>query len=361
MQVVEIEGDAVTRGRACGAALASRISAHIADWQAWLSRVTGQDAEAYVRDMLAATDFVSAITAHAPDLLEEVCGVAEGAGCDPDLVFALQLMDEEWFHRRRIGLHRRIPGKCSSLAIVAEGGPTWIGQNMDLGDYTDGHQVCLRIAPDGERPGALVFTNAGVIALMGVNDRGLGVCVNSLPQLPAAPQGVPVAFVIRRLLQAADVDEAAELAASLPHATNQHYLLAEPGRIRSLEASAAGVTEYCAPDPSRVFHTNHPLASVQGEPEPPEERHNSSQRLLSLVRRLGSGQLGLADVQAAFCASDDFDNPVCRTGGGGDIGFTCGSMLSALPHGEDPIRSWVSAGPPTRGYNALELAAGAVA
>lgn len=357
MQVVELSGGARERGLACGRALAPRIAAHIADWQAWLADVTGQEPAGYIRDMLRDTDYVSAIRRHAPDLLDEVRGVADGAGQDPDFVYGLQLMDEEWFHRVRVGLDRRTPGKCSSFAIATPGGPTWIGQNMDLGQYTDGHQVTLRIAPDGERPGALVFTTAGVIALMGVNDAGIGVCVNSLPQLPSAPEGVPVAFVIRRLLQARSVEEAAEWVQAMPHATNQHYVIAGPGEIRSFETSAAGVTEYRAPDPRRVLHTNHPLSETQGVAETPQQRRNSAQRLACLTGRLAEGDWpDLAALQATLSASDDPENPVCRTGGGGNIGFTCGAMISAIPADDGPVRAWVSPGPPSlRGFTPLVL------
>lgn len=354
MRVVELDGDGYARGRRHGEALAGEIAGHMAAWGNWLTRVIGRDGFDYVREMVRETRFGEACETHTPDLMAEVRGLAEGCGADADLVFGLQLMDEEWFHRARVGLDRRPPGKCSSLAIAAPDGPTWIGQNMDLGDYTDGHQVVLRFAPHGSTPGALVFSNAGVLALMGVNDAGVGICVNSLPQLPSAAHGVPVAFMIRRLLQARSLAEAAEVVQALPHATNQHYLIAEPGAVRSFEASAAGVTEYRPADRSRVLHTNHPLSPEQGAPERPQDRHNSVQRLASLAGRLAGGAPGLDALQAALCASDDPENPVCRTGGAGNIGFTCGSMLSALRRGE-PVRSWVSAGPPTRGYVELEL------
>ena len=355
MMVVELSGDAYARGLAGGQAMRSRIHSHMAAWREWLAAVTGADPDDYLRRMLRETDYRAAIGRHTPDLLEEVRGLAAGAGVDPDLMFALQLMDEEWFYRRGAGLRRRAPDKCSSLAIVEPGGPTWIGQNMDLGRYTHGHQVALRIAADGGHPGSLVFTTAGVIALMGVNDAGLGVCVNSLPQLPSAPQGVPVAFVVRRLLQARTVAEAAALVLEIPHATNQHYLLAEPGALRSFEASAAGVTEYRPPDPRRIFHTNHPLTEEQGTPEAEAARHNSARRLASVVGRLSGGAPGLADIQASLSACDDPDNPVCRTGGDGDIGFTCGSMISALTPGA--VESWMSPGPPNEaGYTRLSLA-----
>lgn len=356
IEVVDIGGDARARGLAHGRALKGRIVAHVADWRDALEAAAVEPVDAYLQAMLRETDFKSAIGDHAPDLLQEVEGIADGAGLDRDLVYALQLMDEEWFYRVARGLRRRTPEKCSSFGVVSADGPTWIGQNMDLGQYTDGHQVVLRIAADGDAPGALLFTTAGVIALMGVNAAGIGVCVNSLPQLPAAATGVPVAFVIRRLLQARTLDEAADLVQSIPHATNQHYLLAGLGAVRSFEASAGGVAEYRPPDPTRVLHTNHPLGPDPGRPESEAARENSARRLASLTARLGQERLGLADFQGALSACDDERHPVCRTGGGGNIGFTCGAMIAALLPGEADIAAWVSPGPPSRdGFVALSL------
>jgi isopenicillin-N N-acyltransferase like protein len=351
-----IAGDPRARGHAHGRALASRIRGHLDTWLGSLAEPAGGDPQAYVAALLADTDFRPAIRRHAPDLLEEVEGIAEGAGLPPDPVFALQLLDEEWAYRGR-----RLQ-KCSSLAIVSPAGPTWIGQNMDLPHYTDGFQALLRIAPHAGEPAALVFTTAGMLGLMGVNAAGVGVCVNSLPQLASAPQGVPVAFVLRRLLQATSLAEAVRLVLAIPHATNQHYVIAEPGAVRSFEACAAGVTEYRPPDASRILHTNHPLSDASAAPEPPAARANSVARLASLTQRLGRGAPGLAEIQAALSSRDDPRNPVCRIPNpqGGLIGFTTGSMISALS-GSD-VESWVSPGPPSeRGWTRMSLTAEAAA
>jgi isopenicillin-N N-acyltransferase-like protein len=351
-----LSGAPYDRGVAHGAALKSRIEAHLAAWLGSLSEAGLGAPRAYVAGLLAATDFLPAIERHTPDLWQEVQGIAAGAGLPPDLIFGLQLLDEEWAHRVRTANGRPLE-KCSSVGIVSVAGPTWIGQTMDLGGYTDGFQALLAPGADGGRPAALVFTVAGMIGLMGVNAAGVGVCVNSLPQLPSAPQGLPVAFVLRRLLQAKSLAEAADLVTSLPHATNQHYLIAAPGGVRSFEASAAGVTEYRPPDRSRVLHTNHPLAA-EGAPEPASARVNTVARLESLRARLSVGAPGLDEIKAALSSCDDPENPVCRIRGepGGMIAFTTGSMISAL----DPARieTWVSPGPPSRaGYTRFDLAA----
>ena len=85
LQIVDAGGEPFARGRAIGLALAPRIAAHLEAWQAWLARVTRMPAGAYVEGMLQATSFEAAIEAHAPDLMDEVRGVADGAGVDPRL------------------------------------------------------------------------------------------------------------------------------------------------------------------------------------------------------------------------------------------------------------------------------------
>ena len=349
---VRAGGAARDRGVAIGRALRSSVGAHL---DAWRRSLPGGDPDDYVAKLLDETDFNPAIHRHAPDIWDELAGVAEGAGQPLDQLYALQLLDEEWAYRARRGAAS--PPKCSSLASVNADGTSWLAQNMDLGDYTDSFQVMLRI-DDADHPSALVFSTAGMLGLMGVNAAGVGVCVNSLPQLPSAPQGLPVAFVLRRLLQALSLEEAADLVQQLPHATNQHYLIAEPGAARSFEASAAGVVEYHPPTPGCILHTNHPLAATPVLPEAPIARENSEARLRSLVGRLSAGPAGEEAIGSALCANDDPRHPVCREippPGSGPATITTGSMISLL--GSRGVRSWVSAGPPSeRGYHAFRLA-----
>jgi isopenicillin-N N-acyltransferase like protein len=349
---LRVGGSPKQRGLSIGRALKNEIAAHMADLHASLAGAAGGDVRGYLADMLGETDFKRAIHACAPDLLEEVEGIAEGSGLASDDIYALQLLDEEWAYRVRRASAREL-NKCSSLAIAEPGGPTWIGQNMDLGDYTDGHQVLLELEADGAAPAARVFSTAGMIGLMGVNAAGVGACVNSLSQLPNAAEGLPVAFVLRRLLQARTLDEASDLVQTLPHATNQHYVIATPQGVRSFEASAVAVTEYRPADPARVFHTNHPLTDAPLNPGVAGPWENSEARLASVTGRLSKGAPGLVEIEAALSAKDDPNHPVCRSFvGGGLFALTTGSMISALT----PVRvdSWVSAGPPLdRGYHAL--------
>lgn len=343
------------RGVAQGAALRPLIQSHLAAWLGALELGAVGEPRAYVAQMLEATDFVTAIEAHTPDLMAEARGIAAGAEVPFELLFGLQLLDEEWAHRVRLQVADGKLEKCSSVGLVAADGQTWVGQNMDLGAYTDGCQALLSIAGEGGRPDALVFTVAGMIGLMGANAAGVGVCVNSLPQLPSAPQGLPVAFVLRRLLQAASAEEACELVVSLPHATNQHYLIGGPGTVRAFEASCEVVNEFHPPQTGRVLHTNHPLARERGAPEDAAYRANTLARLDALTARLSGAAPGLDEIKGALCSFDDPRHPICRLRGESPLSaLTTGSMISALAPGR--VESWVSAGPPSvAGYVAFAL------
>ncbi|HEV2365650.1 MAG TPA: C45 family peptidase [Caulobacteraceae bacterium] len=345
MQSTLVAGSPFERGRAHGAALKDHVRGHLDAWLEELEAAGVGEPRAYVRQMLDETDFASAIDTWCPELEAEVEGIAAGAQAPADLVFGLQLLDEEWAWRNRR------QAKCSSFALIGDDGATIIGQNMDLGGYTDGHQALLRIAPGGDGvPEALVFTVAGMIGLMGVNAAGVAVCVNSLPQLPSSPAGVPVAFVLRRLLQTTSLAEAVELVGAIPHATNQHWLIAEAGAARSFEASCEGVVEYRAPDPRRILHTNHPLAAA-GAPETEAARANSAARLVSLQARLGAGPMILDAAKGALSAFDDPRHPVCRLNrpDGRAPHITTGSIISVLRPAPAAVECWISFGPPSLG------------
>ena len=82
---------------------------------------------------------------------------------------------------------------------------------------------------------------AGMIGLTGCNDDGLAVVVNNLDMLPASPTGLPVAFVLRGILERRTLAAAVDFVSQVPHATGQHYGIAAPEGLASVEGWATGV------------------------------------------------------------------------------------------------------------------------
>lgn len=362
IQVITLSGSPYARGQEYGAARCHEIQAWLSAWLESIRQADVSDPEKYLSAMMRDTHFSDAINKYTPDLYQEIQGIATGAHQSTERLMAAQLMDEEWEYRKSSRNFYGVPEKCSSLAIKSDDGPTWIGQNMDLGGWTDGHQVLLHFEPCALQPAALVFTMGGMIGLLGVNACGVAVCVNAMPQLPGARRGLPVAFFVRRILQAQNIAEAVRTVCTIPHATGQHYLIADATRIRSFEASAEGVVEFLSADPSRVLHTNHPLTEQPQYPLSALAHLNTRERLRSLAARLSTGAVDLEAIQAALSSSDDPNHPVCRPLPIKELNavtnFTTGSMVSRLEHNADTIKTWVSMGPPSiRPYAAFELRA----
>ena len=354
--ILEVSGPSLDRGRAIGAACKAEISLHLERLYASWAQAGVEHPETYGREFLAQTTYLETVWRDAPDLMDEVAGLASGAAIGFESAFLLQLMDEEWAHRQH-RFNTVLREKCSSVAICDEGaGVTYIGQNMDLGGYTDGLQTFIQHRPANNGPSQLVFSTAGVLALMGVNDAGVSVCVNALPQLPSRGAGIPVAFVIRLLLGARSAAAAADSLKSIMHATNQHYLIADASRVFSFEVSAREVLPYVPSVPNRVFHTNHPLTAI--ERAHTHDETDSNVRLGCLTARLARGAPSLRVIQDALSSHDDPNHPVCRSQRDcldSPTKITTGSLISVLEP-EGGVQGVVTFGPPCdRGYQPWRL------
>jgi len=257
----------------------------------------------YERVFLGSTDFLPAIERHVPDLLEELRGIAEGAAQPFETVLVRNLMDEEWWFG---GAAER--DACTVVGRAANGyGATLLAQNMDLPALMDGDQAVLRIRP---REGAeqVVLTAAGMLGLNGANAAGVGLCANSLDTLRHSDQGLPVAFVIRGALAARDADAAVGFVRGVPHASGQHYAIAERRSITSLECSGEGVTTVA--HDGLVAHANHPLTSTDVDDAiraPAAERENSEARQRFAEEMVGA----IEDVERCKSVLADRTVPLC--------------------------------------------------
>jgi isopenicillin-N N-acyltransferase-like protein len=232
---------------------------------------------------------------------------------------------------------------------------------MDIMSYVEGHQVLLRIQSPESDIESLVFTCAGLLALCGMNNAPFGVNCNTLMQLGCRPDGLPIAFVVRSLLEKASFDEAVAFLENTTHAAGQNYTLSTADRVGSFECSPNKVVEYRPrADGLRVCHTNHPLAnddtgrfeelakSKSGSSQ--VHNTNSCSRLASIAARTVNreGIVNLEDLKSALRARDDPDNPVCRDHStnieASVIAYTAGSLI--YEYGQK-VQLHLAAGPPS--------------
>jgi hypothetical protein len=352
LTVITVSGSGYQRGFQHGKLLRQPIQRLVGDWKQGIREKCKQDSDAFIREFLKRFDFVPAVRQWTPDLLEEVRGIADGSGLAFGDVFALQLFNDEfWLNAPAI-----CGDRCSALALRGASS-TFVAQNMDLRGVLDGTQVVLR-SRDESGFETLLLTHAGLIGLTGVNQAGVGVVVNALTQLRWAGRGLPVAFVIRGLLEQKSWRDATAFLRRVSHAAGQNYIVGTPESAGSFEASVGGVAEYVPRDGLPVIlHTNHPLASTDFRPgyDRAAKETNSFERLASLSARLSKppSENVVAHVKQALRARDSPVHPVCRRFESRDNSFTFGSVifeLSARP------RAWITAGPPDESeYREFEL------
>lgn len=350
-QPLLLEGSPYERGLAHGETLRRQIHEVIGLWKGELAHMYQMDADQAIARFMRGTDFAPAIRRWTPDLLDEIQGIAAGAEVDWETMLAFQLLDEMWSNEDVIFAEH-----CSSLGIPAQASePAYVAQNVDVESFRDGFQVLLHIKHADSDLESFVLTTAGLIGFNGLNNRSVGICCNALVPLRGCCDGLPVACIVRGVLQQRTAQEAVTFLQAVRHASGQNYIVGGRDGVVDLECSANLLVPFEPSGPRGiVWHTNHPLVNgdynVWYEPESNPFLPNSSARYQSLERRLAHPPQGtrLDQIGEILTSKDSAENPICGSKGEDEVYtrlgmFTFASTIMAL--GDEPALH-VSFGPP---------------
>jgi isopenicillin-N N-acyltransferase like protein len=336
-RVVELEGAPYQRGLKQGRELRETIRSAVEAWKEDLRRTYKTDPDVFVREFVARTNYVPAVEKWTPELLAEVRGISEGSGTDFPTMLTYQLVDEYWVNGGDI-----LKEHCSGLGIAATASHSAIvAQNMDLEGFRDGLQTLLHIKdPSGLE--AYVLTAPGLIGVNGINNKGVGITANTLAQLAHNRDGLPVAFVVRGVLQRSTFGEIEAFLKGVRHASGQNYTAGASGRVAYFEASARKVVEVSSSG-GFIYHTNHPLANDDYSEEGSEEMHRPSfsdstrTRYEALKTHLAAdpGESVVDLIKETLRSRDSDVNPVCRALKDRGSTFTYGSTIMVLS-GQQP-------------------------
>ncbi len=341
--VIELTGNAYERGLQHGTQLKNEIAAVFIKWKENIRKMGVLNPDSLLNAFMAETNFEPATKKYTPFILDELKGIAEGSGQSYKDVLAFQLVDEFWVYldkKFNEGKHH-----CSGIGVPATANhPAYIAQNMDLENYMHGFQVLLHLSANGKEPEQYILSCAGLVALNGMNAAGIGMCMNTLMELKASPDGLPVAFVVRGVLNQQKGDDALEFLNTVKHASGQNYILGILDSVYDFEASANQVVRFLpkAGESSIVYHTNHAIANHDVKPWHKEafekilagekKEDNSVIRFASLQQRLNKQPADIsADIiKGTLRSKDNTANPVCRAYDEKGFGFTFSSVLFTL-------------------------------
>jgi hypothetical protein len=267
LRIVDLEGTSYEMGKVHGQTLKNEIRDLVERWKADLVKTYRVTAEVFIQNLLKKTDFQPAIARWTPGLLDEVRGIADGAGVDFDTIYAYQLIDEVWAMDADLGL-----SKCTTIAAgKRNGNPAYVAQTLDIPTFYHGSQTVLRIRDKREGLETLVFTIPGVVAANGLNSRSVAVCVNAVTQLAYSPKGLPVAFIIRGILRQRSYEQAVKFLQDIQPAAPQNYVIGGPADAAAFERSAGKTSRFVPFEGAEfTYHTNHPLINDDFNPRFPE-------------------------------------------------------------------------------------------
>lgn len=257
LQHESFETDPFARGRGFGAALRGAVENTVSAYRRLFHEMhgLGEDDLGLLGDVVGGM-----LEARRPDVLAEIRGIADGASVDPRTLLAINA-------RTEIFAGGGAP-ECSVLGVVAERmrderGPV-LAQNWDWHPSAEGSLV-LWTVHDGRGGWLATLTEAGILGKIGVNSRGLAVCLNILAMTedggPFA--GLPVHVVLRLVLaECATPDDAQRLAEGERYSASTAITVAnEDGELRTLEVSPRGVGVLRG-RAGALCHTNHFLAGI---------------------------------------------------------------------------------------------------
>lgn len=265
LPVVEISGAPLDRGRQYGEAVRPQLHAAIGYYEQAFGQSAGLT---WDRVTARAARWLEPVRAYAPELLDEMRGIADGAGVDILDVLALNARGEVIYDRsfKDMAAEREEePAEgCTSFAAFGEAsgdGHVWAGQNWDWRAGVADTVVMIRIVQP-PRPTVIMQVEAGQIGRQGANSAGIALNANGLGGRFDDAIGLPQTVVRRSVLDTHTVTDALDvLCRTRAHIASNALLTCREGFAVDLETTPAGIG-WMYPTNGLLVHGNHYQAGV---------------------------------------------------------------------------------------------------
>jgi isopenicillin-N N-acyltransferase-like protein len=360
---VRVEGGPRERGRQYGEAARDRVRLSVEAYREVFQHCAGWD---WARVHEEARPYEAPIAAYGQKYVDELRGIAEGAGVSFEDVLAINVRTEVMFSAKATAarVSGGQPAECSSFAVLpeaSESGATLVGQNWDWLPHSFETVVVLEAAQD-EGPDFVTVVEAGLLAKTGLNSAGIGLVTNALvTDADRGQPGVPYHVVLRAILDAETIAEALAAIQRQPRSSSAGYLVAHDDGLAAYVEGAPGDFSQLFllfPEGGVLLHTNHFVSPafagkdvmIWASPDSPFRL----ERLRSLVRS-AERPLGADVFTAALADHAGYPFGICchpdYRAAPPDQGATIASVVMEL----DRRRVWIADGPPcTAEYRELD-------
>jgi len=316
--LIEIAGPPRERGRQYGRQAAARIQQGVRHYTEQLAR-SAFDADG-IRTLVG--DYIPQMERFDPSYVDEMRGIAEGAGIDFADVALLNARTEILKLGQRADLRAKLAGCDACTGVVALPSATRDGrlihaQNWDWKAECAETAVILKIHRD-DGPDILTFTEAGGLARSGFNAAGIAITANYLESDRDYRQlGVPLALIRRKVLEFPHLALAMRAVYVTPKSAANNMIVSHAGGVAIDFECAPDETFQVHPENGVLVHANHfvsPVALAKlrdtGIANTPDSLYRDVRVRTLLAPEIG--RLTRHTVKRALL--DDFETPwsVCR-------------------------------------------------
>ena len=246
--------------------------------------------------------------AYAPDLMQELQGMADATGLSlAELVINNGFTDfiDVVYNLGDITVPAApslVSDNCTAFMVPAErsaSGQAFFGQTWDMHASATPYVILIHGQPDNA-PDFLTFTITGCVGMIGMNSAGITVGINNL-MATDGQIGVTWPFVVRKILQQEDLDAALECLTSAKLAGAHNYMLMDKtGKGYEVEAMSTSLHVHELTDET-ITHTNHCLIQQNidvSRERPPESTASSENRLRRARELLAKSAVTIDDLMA---------------------------------------------------------------
>ena len=259
LSYVKRVGSPYERGIQYGAALKADIQGQLSIWAELCQEEIGMSQEELYNLLLEKTGFIDAIKKYAPEVLEELQGIAQGAEVRVQNLICLNLAEETIIYFTQ-GYQ-----SCTNIGLQTDRANA-IAYNLDLPEFLRKFKPVV-LQDDAQ----FVYAFPGLVAAGGMNKNFL-VTTNSLSSLNMDLNGLPLPFMIRKLLQFSNEAQAIQFLKSTPFGAPQNLMIVGRTGIWDFECSAKQIVQYKnRANNGIIFHTNDALANTDTQDKTPNE------------------------------------------------------------------------------------------